>query len=146
MAAPVVAETADTAILTALIAVAGELHAVKMGLYVNAFTPTPASPLSSFTQPTYPGYALQSIVWGPVSRNPAGLISSTSGILPFQMSDATLPTTVIGVIIVDTAGAVLILSAAFPTPLTLVDALSVINAAFEYIQTTPNQGNLIVVE
>lgn len=146
MPAPVIAETADTAILTALIAVAGELHAVKMGLYTNVFTPDKATPLASFIQPTYPGYALQTVVWGPVSRNPNGQISSTSGILPFQMSDATVPTTVEGIIVTDTAGAVLILSAKFDTPQQLVDALSVINVAFEWLQTSPQQGTLILVE
>lgn len=146
MGQAVTPEATDTASLALLIAVAGPLHLNKMGLYTNNFQPTKGSNLAAFQQPTYPGYALQSVVWGPVSRNANGQISTTSGILAFQMSDATLPTTCYGVVVTDTAGTVLITSAAFDTPQPLVDALSVINAAFEYIQSNPANGAVYTVE
>lgn len=50
----------------------GPASAPQMGLYTNNFTPTPATLLTDFVEPTYPGYARQPMTVNPLKIDALG--------------------------------------------------------------------------
>jgi hypothetical protein len=141
----VTSQVLDVANLTKLLAAASPLNGAKMGLFINAVTPTPVLTLANFTEPAYTGYVRQAIAWGPVARDDNGNIGSTAGLLSWQMGDALTPTIVHGYFITDTAGTLYYGAELFAVPQNLVDTLSIINTVLEYIQTNGAPGGVTLV-
>lgn len=121
------------------------LVGTKLHLYTNNVAPTKVNVPSDFTEPTYVGYAALSITWGAPARDPAGNISTDSGLEVFQMSNALLPTTVYGYFITDTAGTHFLMGELFASPQQLVDTLSILAFVVEFKQSSPSPGEATLV-
>lgn len=77
----------------------------KIGLFQNNITPTPATALGDLTEPTYTGYAQQSILnWGGVQTNPDGSVQTVClNNFVFLPSDGVTPNTIYGAFVLDNA-------------------------------------------
>ena len=102
-------------------------YQAKMIIYTNTPQPAKTRVLADLTQPTYAGYVAQTITWTTAIRDAAGLIAVLSNLITFREAGAITQTTVYGYAITDAAGTNLLGLEAFPSPLALTDALSVIS-------------------
>lgn len=101
----------------------GALDGLKAFLFTNVISPDPSNLWSDMTEPTYPGYAQQAITWGVVHSRPDGSYAIDTQLLTFQMSDATVPTTVQGWgLVLDGTPDVLYAAELLATPAVLVNA------------------------
>lgn len=105
---------------------AGVWNGAKLILGTNQFQPSKTLLLAGITQPTYVGYAAQTITWAGPFRDPLGNQAAFGSTLTFNETGAITATTCYGYGITDSAGTNLLASELFVTPLSLTDAFSVI--------------------
>jgi hypothetical protein len=136
----------DDAALTSLIAGATLLGAdLKAGIFTNTPTITKQMVIADLTVPTYAGYAGQTVVMGPVQRDPVNGICSFAAGLVWQETGAITPVTITGIYYTYGAGPLLLAVEIFDTPQTLVDALSAFTTVLQYIQSSENPGLTTVI-
>ena len=135
-------EAALNNLITATIVLGSDL---KAGLYTNAIAPAKTLTLGALTEPTYGGYARQSVVMAPVMRDPVNDIASLSESLTWQMDGTVVPTIVQGIFYTFGAGPALAGIEPLEAPIALNDALDAFSTILEYIQSSANQGFTTVV-
>jgi hypothetical protein len=134
-------EVFDEAALAALIAAAPILgNTLKAGLFTNIPVISKTTVLGDLTEATYPGYARQLVVMGPVYRDPANGIASNSNLLNWQQVGVPVATIIRGIFYIDGAGPSLAFVEAFPTPIALNDVVDAFQTVLEYIQSSQFQG------
>jgi hypothetical protein len=119
------------AMLNAMAATGGSLHAAQVVLYKNNFDWTRAAVLGSLTLCDFDGYAAAS----PVAFNPAYLdpvdgknkLSASS--LFFYCTGSTTPNTVYGYAVLNTAGSAVEFGAAFDAPIEITAAGQAVEAS-----------------
>lgn len=101
------------------IAVGGPFHTPKIALYTNDLYPSRGSVLADFTITDFGGLTnLQSVVWGAPFINDLQQAEVLAALLNWLTTATTsLPVTVYGYVMTDTAGAVLLLAERFATPI-----------------------------
>lgn len=124
-------------------AIAGTLAANKVALYQSNTIPSPARPLSDYTEATYDGYAKKSVTWSAPTRSDDGFIEVVGVIAEFRPTGSVTPNSIYGVLLVDTTGAILYGAARFddPVPLPMNSTLDQILITLR-IRITP--GGLVV--
>ena len=79
----------------------GVLYAAKVGLIASPYAPNLLSTYADMVQPTFPGYAEVAATFVPPFQQPDGSFATNGGLALFQMTDATVPTTVYGYYVTD---------------------------------------------
>jgi len=125
--------------------VAGPLHGSKMVLFTNTPTLNKMTVLADLTQPTYAGYAEQTMTWSATRRNALNQICTQATLVSWTMSDDLTPTTVLGYGITDSAGTALLAAEMFPSPVALVDTLSALGVISEWVAANAAPGQCTVV-
>ena len=121
----------DDAALASLIAGATLLGAdLKAGLIVGTPALTHQSVIADITEPAYAGYVRQSVLMGPVIRDPINGISCLAAGLNWQEGGAITPVTI----------PLLLGFEMFAVPQNLVDALSAFTTVLQWIQTSATPG------
>lgn len=141
-------EPYDDAALTALIASATLLGAdLKAGLYTNpAFIPSKQTILADLVEPTYGSYVRQSVVMGPVFRDPQNGIASIAAALLWQETGVFTAETIYGVFYTYGVGPTLLGVEPFANPIPLVDLLSAFSTVLEYVESNNFQGFTTVLQ
>ena len=131
----------DDAALASLIAGATLLGAdLKAGLIVGTPALTHQSVIADITEPAYAGYVRQSVLMGPVIRDPINGISCLAAGLNWQEGGAITPVTITGIFYTYGAGPLLLGFEMFAVPQNLVDALSAFTTVLQWIQTSATPG------
>jgi hypothetical protein len=139
-------EVFDEAALTALVAAATVLGAdLKAGLYTNSIAPSKVLTIGDMVEPTYAGYARQLVVMATPFRDPQNGIAALAAGLTWKMSDALVPTTVLGIFYTSGAGPSFMGIEPFANPIALVDAIDAFVTVLEYIQSNQNAGFTTVI-
>lgn len=138
-------DIADFSTLAATTGTDPKLKGAKCILFTNTPALTKDSVVGDLTQPTFPGYASAVVTWSVAKRDDAGNISVDSGLMKFQMSDATVPTIVKGYGIVDSAGTTLLAAETFDAPVDLTDALSICAFVIDLSFNNADPGQATVV-
>jgi hypothetical protein len=113
-----------TDLTQAVSGLAGILHGAKVSFYTSAVAAQPTTPLSAFTLSADTNLLAQAITWGSAYRRVNGGVALDGGTMLIQLALIANAGPVYGYVVTDTAGAVLLYSEAFPTPITLVDTLA----------------------
>lgn len=124
----------------------GPLRGAQMALYTNTPTIEKTTPLASFDQPTFAGYALAALTWGAPFRDPAGKIALLSNMVIWQMSDALIPTTITGVLVLNSGGTAWLLAEQLAAPYPLVDETSLLALVAKWFGTNDNPGVFEMVD
>lgn len=132
---PVVSPTSsDLAVLAELIVTPNLLFAGKVHLYQNNINPSKITTLADFVEATFTGYlAVSWGTWGTPYVGIDGLAHTTAPSIQFQATDAVTPNTIYGAYLTNTAGTVLVASAAFVTPIPIPDATAAVIYEPDYI-------------
>jgi hypothetical protein len=139
-------ETYDDTALAALIAAATVLGTdLKAGLYTNVLAPSKTHVIGDFVEPTYTGYARQSVVLGTPFRDPNNGIVALAASLAWFMTGTPVPTIVQGIFYSYGAGPALLGMEPFDAPISLNDDLDAFTTLLEYIQSSQNQGFTTIV-
>ena len=124
------------AILTTLTTTAtpGWLAAL-VALYQNNLTPLPTTPLASFIEADFSGYARSgAITWGTPGYLPSGPAVVTGDAKTFRVaSTPTVFNTIYGYYVVDSTGASLLLSRQFDVPINLSSAGQILEVIPGYV-------------
>ena len=99
----------------------------KLILATNQFQPSKTRALADLQQPTYTGYAAQTLTWGAATYDPNGQVVQFSNLLTFKATSGAVSITAYGFGITNAGGTVLYASDLFLSPLSLIDLNSTIN-------------------
>lgn len=123
----VLSEACETGLLIdatqAASGVAGILNGAKVRPYIVPVTPTPTTPLATFTASVDAGLAAQSITWGGSYRRAVGGLAKDGGESLFQLADVANATPIYGIVVTNSGGTVLLYAEAFANPVQLSDVL-----------------------
>lgn len=134
-------EVFDEDALAALIASAVLLGAdLKAGLYTNVIAPSKVLTIADMVEPPYASYVRQSVVMGPVMRDPINDIAAIAAGLTWQQTGVATPCIIQGVFYVFAAAPKFMGIDPFPTPIPLNDTIDAFVTVLEYIQSSGNQG------
>jgi hypothetical protein len=140
-------EAWDQAVGAALVAGATLLGAdLKAGLFTNNITPTNKTVIGDLVEPTYTGYARQTVVMGAVVRDPVQGIASFSAENTWQEITTPVSAVITGVFYTFGAGPALLGCYVFPTPIPLNDLLDFFATILEYIFTNENPATITVLQ
>jgi hypothetical protein len=121
------------------------LVGMKMHLFTNALIPSKINAVSDYVEPTYTGYAAKTVSWGLPKRDVNNLISTDTGLVPWQMQNSATPTAIQGYFMTDSTGTVYLMGEVLPTPVTLIDALGFLGIVSEFAQSNATRGQCTVV-
>jgi len=121
--------------LTALIAASAPLDGAVVRLIKAPLTPTPATPLASFTEADFTGYVHSTtIVWGTAFYLPDGQAAITSDLKTFTVgASPTILNTIYGFLVTDQPATKWMFCRIFDTPIVLTQA----GNAIQVIATRP---------
>ena len=132
--------------MTLLIAAATGLGSdLKIGLNTAIIAPSKTLILSDMTEPTYTGYARQSVVFTSASRDSTYDIVAEGDVNAFAMSGTPVPTLVQGWFLIFGAGPSFLGYCPLPQPYQMNDALDVLSIVVQYIQSCTPQGTATVI-
>jgi hypothetical protein len=121
--------------LAALTAVGGVLAGCKMHLFKNAIAPGPNTPLSSFEEADYAGYAAETVgVWGMPFFGIDARARIVAPAFQFQPTGGAAPNTIYGAYFTNAGSTVLLFAVRFTAPAELIDQSNavVVEPMFSY--------------
>lgn len=126
-----------------LVAVGGTLNAAKVRLFINDVLPIAASVIGDFQETTYTGHADKSITWLAPSVGDDGVVEVIGTVPEFRPTDAVLPNTVYGAIVINTGATEVYMGGRFTDgPLPMESAL---DAILLTVRFRPSDQSLAVV-
>jgi hypothetical protein len=125
------------------VGVGATLNAAKVRLFVNDVLPIPASVIGDFDQTTYTGHADKSITWLAPSVGDDGVVEVIGTVAEFRPTDAVIPNTVFGALVINTGGTAVYMGGRFEGgPLPMESALDSIVLTVRF---RPSDQSLAVV-
>jgi hypothetical protein len=134
--------TQDLALGALTDAVAGTLAGCECHLYKNDITPTPGTPLGSYTEADFSGYAAGAITWLAPTVNDAGEVEVIGTVPEFRPTSDTVQNQIYGATIQDGGGTILYAASRFDNP--PVPMVGTLDSILLTIRLRFSPGGLIV--
>lgn len=117
-------------LLSNAIAASGYLDDAEIALFTNNITPAPDTPISSYVEADYAGYAREAVTWYPVSVTDGGEPETVGRADEFRPTNSTVPNMVYGVMLIAEDGGLLAVGRFVDGPYPMQTALDQIIVQF----------------